>query len=319
MTKLAFVSDVHLSSQNPLCRKDDLRVVQWKKLQQIYNIAMEEDCCGVVFSGDLVDVACSWSLLPDLAEFLYKTGQAIDTYTVFGQHDTYMYDAVGRRKTIVGSLAAAGLIKIIDNLPTALPNTNTFLYGASYGQPAPEHKLKNGAILVLHAPISNQESWPGQTYLNAKRFLAEHPTFKLIVCGDIHIAFNINLGTRHIINTGPLLRRAADEADEVPHFYIYNIDTNNLKKITVEHADAEDVISRSHIERERSYKELVDKLTSPDATLDAKTDIRFGDILNEVAKANKGKISKNVVRLMATITGINLEDKHGKQKAASRR
>lgn len=319
MTKLALVSDVHLSSQNPLCRKDDLRVVQWRKLQQVYNIALDEDCCGVVFSGDLVDVACSWSLLPELAEFLYKTDQAIDTYTVFGQHDTYMYDAVGRRKTIIGSLAAAGLIKIIDHLPTALPKTSTFLYGASYGQPIPEHKLKNGAILVLHAPISNQESWPGQTYWDAKRFLAEHPAFKLIVCGDIHLAFNINLGARRIINTGPLLRRAADEADAVPHFYIYDTEKNSLEKINVEHADAEDVISRAHLERERAYKELVDQLKSPDAALDAKTDIRFGDILNEVAKSNKDKINKNVVRLMSTIAGINLEEKHGKQKAASRR
>lgn len=320
MTKLAFVSDVHLSSQNPICRKDDLRQTQWEKMRFVYKTAAEAGCLAVVFAGDLVDVACSWVLLPDLAEFLKKTSTAIDTYVVFGQHDTYMYDVVGRRKTIVGSLAAAGLISVLDGSPINItgPKSKTLLYGASYGQQIPEASKGTNSILVLHAPISNQELWRGQTYLDAKKFLAEHPSFSLIVCGDIHLSFDVKIGSRRIINTGPLLRRAADEALHQPHLFIYDSEENKLEKIHVPAADAEDTIDRAHLERDRAYKQLISQLASSDKKEDVKTSIKFGDILQEVVSANKEKINSNVVRLIAEITGINLEERHGRKKSASK-
>jgi DNA repair exonuclease SbcCD nuclease subunit len=332
MSKLAFVSDVHLSSQNPVCRKDDLRSVQWDKLNFVYDTAaLAYDCTAVVFAGDLVDVACSWSLLPELAEFLSKRRKAINTWTVFGQHDTYMYNAIGRRKTIVGSLAAAGLLSVVGD-----PNTpfivqggagRWVLHGASYGQP-PEEPLTTAEqyrnILITHAPISDQALWEGQSYFDAKRFLAEHPKYDLIVCGDIHRAFNISIGKRRIINTGPLLRRKADEAEQRPHFYILDLDSGKLEKVPVPHSVAEEVISREHIEQERAYDRLLQQLQTPvDSTADAaSTAVHFEDTLREVAASNVDKINSNVVRLVAEITGVNLKQettKRGKQKAASRR
>jgi hypothetical protein len=286
----------------------------------IYNTSVEEGCCAVVFAGDLVDVACSWSLLPDLAEFLKIKGTAIETYTVFGQHDTYMYDAVGRRKTIVGSLAAAGLITILDDHPMALSNTKTLMYGSSYGQSVPEPIFSAKSILVLHAPICDQALWAGHNYLDANRFLEEHPKFDLIVCADIHRSFNISIGKRYILNTGPMLRRKADEVNQVPHFYFFDTNSWSLEKITIPHAPSEEVINREHIERERAYDRLIDQFQSNKIGSTISTaNINFKDVLDEVALANKEKINKNVERLIADICGITMENVHGKQKATSGR
>jgi len=323
MAKLAFLSDIHLSSQNPLCRKDDLREVQWLKLAQVYSRAIEDKAKAVVVAGDFVDVACSWTLLPKLANFLNSQRGKIETLAVFGQHDTYMYDATGRKKTIVGSLAEAGLIRVLGEEPLRLDNwaDGWSVYGASYGQQPPKPG-KGSCVLVIHAPISNQELWAGQNYFDAKKYLAEHPGYKLIVCGDIHRSFDISLGSRRIINTGPLLRRKADEADQQPHFYTLSLVDETIKKISIDFSAAEDVISREHLERERAYDKLIESMQTPQqASLDSSTEIKFSDTLNEVAAANRQKITPSVVRLLSAITGVTLEETKradSKQKAAAK-
>jgi len=322
-SKFAMVSDVHLSSQNPVCRQDDLRQTQWIKLRYVYDTAVYRECMAVVLAGDLVDVACSWSLMPELAAFLQEYRGVIDTYVVFGQHDTYMYDATGRRKTIIGSLAAAGLLQILDDHPLALPNAACYLYGVNYGDVIQQHSVKGDAILVAHLPVCQQQLWAGQNYLDAAHFLVEHRSFRTILVGDIHRSFRIQSGTRQILNTGPLLRRKADEVDHHPHFYVYDYRSHKAQRVDVPHEPADTVINRSHLERDHAYDLLRQQLSSPEASTEAPaTSIRFESILKEVALHNLVRMTPATTQMLATITGINLEKElaaSGTQQKAIRR
>jgi DNA repair exonuclease SbcCD nuclease subunit len=314
---IAMLSDVHLSSHNPICRKDDLRVTQWNKLNWVYTKAFAAGCKAVVLAGDLVDIACSWSLLPELAAFLRKYSQTIMTMVVFGQHDTYMYSVVGRKKTIIGAMEAAGLLTVLGSDPVEV-SAGIRLHGASYGQelPKPDTKRK-GNLLVIHAPISDRELWVGQSYYNANDFLWQAArSFDGVICGDIHRAFYEKIGKRFIINTGPLLRRKSDEGEHKPHFYIVGKDLVPVK-VEIPHEPADKIISREHIEKERAYDQLINQLQSskPGKT---GTDVRFADILAEVVLKNTGKTNTTVMQLLADITGINVEVARGKEKPASR-
>jgi DNA repair exonuclease SbcCD nuclease subunit len=255
--KVACLSDLHLVGAQPQCRTDNIVVDQWTKLEYVFDYATEVNCKAVVQAGDLTDSARSWSVLPQLINFL-SVQQHMRFYGVYGQHDTYMYSETSRDRTNLGVLASGHRAKILSARPVRLGGVR--FYGASWGQAIPKpknRKYKN--VLVVHAPIG-PEVYPGHETTSAERFLKKHDRFDLIVCGDVHRAFTAEVNGRHIINTGPLVRKWADDymLRHRPHFYVWDSATGELQYIDIPAQPSEEVISRDHIREEREdHTELV--------------------------------------------------------------
>lgn len=92
MIKVIFVGDVHLSEKNPLARIDDYNEAIFKKLDQIYNLAIEQKVQGVVFLGDMFHLKApsknSFKLVNRIVKYLRRFWRAnIPTMILVGNHD----------------------------------------------------------------------------------------------------------------------------------------------------------------------------------------------------------------------------------------
>lgn len=273
--KIACLSDLHLIARNPQCRTDDLVELQWHKLKEVFNTAAAMGCKAIVQAGDITDRPRSWKLLPRLADFLaHDWGMRF--YCVYGQHDTYMYSEENRDRTNIGVLAEAGLVKVLCPKPMRFGTRRdkVRLYGVSWGQEVPTPKIDGTPnVLVIHASIG-PVMYPGHNTSSAFSFARDNK-FDLIVCGDVHSAFHellthtiklSPLTERHIINTGPLVRKSADEVtmQHQPHFYVWDSKTKECEIFFLESAPApRDVISREHINDEEveDHTELVQRFS----------------------------------------------------------
>lgn len=305
MHRIAYISDPHLSTRNPVCRRDNLEEEQWKKLHFLYNTARKEGCKYVLISGDLVDVACSWSLMPQVASFFSYWADTIKTFVVYGQHDTNMYDVIGREKTIVGTLAASGFVKVLGEFPYVLElgEVTWAIYGASYGQEVPKVVDPEALnILVIHAPICDQSLWEGMDHLDAKKFLDKYKDFELIITGDIHKPFFVSSGARAIVNTGPLLRRSTTEADHRPFFGIFDLVTLEHEAIEIPHSPSQDVISFEHLDREERVRQINSSISSP--KINYTRPIEFKEVFQETLRKNHKQVTPKVLSFLCKATGF---------------
>lgn len=258
--KIALLSDLHIPARNPKARTDDAVAAAFAKLEWIYSYLDENDVRFVLQAGDFFNAPRSWSLIPEMIEFFYRWNyKRIFTYAVFGQHDTYLYSSQSRRSTNLGILETGGFLRILEGktcLNKAFKKKTdemVYVHGVSWGDPItpPVRLTKNEVhILVAHAPVCDRELYPGHEYTSAKKLLKQMD-FDLILVGDAHIAFDYEYRYKRIVNTGPLMRLAAnkDMLEHYPHFYVYDTATKEIEKVPVEVAeDADKILSREHID-----------------------------------------------------------------------
>jgi hypothetical protein len=221
----------------------------------------------MLIAGDLTDGPRSWNLMPMLTAFYRDVSNWFDwygmvhTYAVRGQHDTYMRNTDMNHKTMMGVIVSAGFIKELSSDPVVFTNAGVALYGSSWGDKLVDDPYFASTIdrdmtniLVIHAPISDQSAWEGQNFFHAERFLKDNNGFNLILCGDIHRMFMINHDHRWICNTGPMIRKTADQYNftHEPCLFVYDTQTNDLKRVKIPHRPAKEVLNRGHIAMEEA-------------------------------------------------------------------
>lgn len=257
--KLILLSDVHISSIQPMGRQDNYINTGLMKLDYIYSHANSIGAT-VLQAGDLVDRPRDWLLLPRLIALLKKYPD-VDTYMVVGQHDMYMRsrDSIDSKATTVGILHEMNLLKIIG----VASHHGVGIYGAGWNEEIPPVNRKHEwKILVVHSPISMDRE-AGISTRGARKFADQHMEFDVILCGDIHKSFStiITSHNTRILNTGSLLRKEATTYNfkHRPHFFVVDTDTGKFTKKYVPCDGAEDVLSRDHIERETQLNSIINE------------------------------------------------------------
>ena len=252
------LSDIHLSSENPEARLDDLVEVQFGKFEFALRYAKEHGA-PILHAGDLCHKPRSWFVLPQLIDLLKK--YQVPFYSIRGQHDDYMYSEETKDRTTLGILVKAGLITRLDT-EKGMVVQDTCLFGANFGQKLAKVQRRGFTVGVIHASISNTALWPGHQYTDAAKFLDDNPDYDFILVGDIHQQFYVEAqGGRCLLNVGPMLRREATEYNYGHEPSLYFLDTENPKKckrVTIPHAKAEAVLSRDHIDRKTEAEDLLD-------------------------------------------------------------
>jgi DNA repair exonuclease SbcCD nuclease subunit len=301
--KFLLLSDVHLVYQNPVARLDDLVEAQFEKLKFILKTVKEEDC-QILQSGDLFDRPRSWILLPRVMDLLKE--HKIGIYSIYGQHDTYLYSEETRDKTNLGILEKAGLVKILGSKAQTLIDQvgrRVHIYGTSFGGEIPiVKKSKDFNILVIHAPISMAPLYPGHEFTQAKKFLRAN-NFDLILCGDIHQAFLETDLDRNIINVGPMLRKEATEYNfkHKPGFVIFDTETKEGEFVEIPHRLAEEVLSRQHIDRKDEMTGMLQDFIESMKEGGEEQGVSFNENLQAFIRANG--IDKDVVNCLSDIMG----------------
>ncbi len=83
--------------------------------------------------------------------------------------------------------------------------------------------LKKTNILLIHALISDQDSWNGKVKWMSTKWLFKHTKFNVIISGDNHICFSANKKGRWILNSGSMMRKNVDQGSHKPCFFIVEI------------------------------------------------------------------------------------------------
>lgn len=295
--KFICLSDLHLSSENPTARLDDLVEVQFAKLEFVLNLAKKENA-AILQSGDISHKPRSWMLLPTIIDLLKKYG--VDIYCCRGQHDDYFYSEETRDRTNLGILEKVGLvIPLYPDKPTMVHGVA--LYGANFGQNLGKVPRKAFTVGVVHASVSNAPLWPGHQYTDAAKFLDDNPDYDFILVGDIHRKFLVEAsGRRCLVNTGPMLRREATEYNfqHKPSVYLLNTDDpRGCRWIEIPHAEADSILSRDHIERKEEAEMLLGDFVAAIGAEDVDMGVSFIDNLMKFVKENK--IGQEVMDLIA--------------------
>jgi len=270
--KIALLSDLHIPARSPKARKDNAVNTAFDKLEFVYDYCCQNDIKTILQAGDWCDAPRSWSLLPTMSEFMSIYKNKINTYSVFGQHDTYLYSEVRRSHTNMGILSKAGLLNILPPEPlliSGIPVKNkkrVYVHGVNWGDDIEDCKRSKDEyhILVAHAPVSDRPAYPGHEFTKAKKLL-EQLDYDCILVGDVHIPFMHcqQAGPKRnkwIVNTGPMMRLAAnaDMMEHKPHFAV--IDTENLESmvfVPIEVAlPSEEVLSREHLTQAKRIKDV---------------------------------------------------------------
>lgn len=255
--KYIVLSDLHIVSNNPICRKDNLVDVQWGKLEWVFNWAAENNC-NILMPGDIHAHSNSYYVLNNLISILKKYKDIVDVYCVFGQHDMKYRNTTDTNLQI---LINSGLIKHCSNDPYVIESGISHrIWGADWQDSIPipvNNYVVN--ILVIHSSISPAALFKGQNYIDAKSFLQQNKKFNLIACGDVHRKFSLEKEGRLILNSGPLLRREADQYnfENNPGFWFIDLIDMTFKFIEIPCSKAEDCLKKDHIERKK-----IKKLTS---------------------------------------------------------
>ncbi len=312
---LVLVSDMHLSMDGSRARLDDVKKTGFRKFKFILDWAVDHN--GIVLhAGDLSVGPRNWELL---AELLNTFTDDDIFYSIYGQHDTYLYSEETRYATMLGALIRAGKIRHLYNEPTTIMINDKKIsysaYGCNYGEDVPSPFLtKDGInILVIHAPIADEALWEGQDYLDAEKFLRANRGYKIILCGDIHQKFIIEDKGRYIVNCGPMIRREATEYNlqHHPGFWVWNIKSEKMTWQEIPHEPAEMVLTRDHIELQDEKTEMLD-----DFIKSVKTDIVDDQVSfmgNLFAFIKENKIPREVVDQIAITIGK--EEFHKREEA----
>jgi predicted phosphodiesterase len=257
--KLALLSDGHGSSKTPYWRTDYYKVTFLDKLEYVLDYSKKSGVNALLWAGDICDTTRDWYLLPDLTELIKK--YEVPIIAVYGQHDLYMRSEVNKHSTNLGVLVKAGLVRIAGQDPIVIGNTK--VVGASYGQSWPLLPKESGIhnILIVHAPIylmNRQSEFPKTKILDASAVGNKYKNYNLILCGDIHRRFVVQIGNRYVVNTGPLMRNKSDEAMQhhQPSFYIWNSSVVELSRKPIPHKVFKQIADETRLEHKDETKLL---------------------------------------------------------------
>lgn len=262
--KIILFSDGHGTMTNPVGRKDDIGKAFFQKLNFIFRLAKRKHAI-IVTAGDIGDKPREWYFLSKLGMFL-KTRKHVKMFTVYGQHDAYLYNEETKHATTLGVLARLKALTILNSVPFR-PDPSVAIYGCSWGMEVPvavdEPRHAGGSVfnlLSIHTDVSNEPLWPGHQYTKAKTFLRRNDSFDGIICGDIHRKFFEHINGRFIANTGPLLRSEANKYNftHIPSVLLLDTDTTEFEAINVPHQPVDDVLSREHIEIQTETARILD-------------------------------------------------------------
>ena len=269
--KLLVTGDWHLDAQRPENRTDDYFQSQYEKVKWIYNLARDEQCCGILQPGDLFNSHRANDLIKQLyiGYFRSRTMPEDDIilppylYTIFGQHDLRFHSS-NKDNTPLRVLEAAGVCTTLDSDPIGIHDAmeTIYLYGMNWGEEIPEISSDPAVhILLLHKLIlEDTEGWE-KNYIsvdNVFRF-CKH---QIIVCGDNHQSFMREKNGRMLFNCGSLMRNRIDQKDHKPVVYVVDTYEQSYKAHYIPIKPFDEVMDVKKAEQRKERNEELEAFVS---------------------------------------------------------
>lgn len=220
------VGDLHLRRSAPAARCDDFLAAQERKLQEIFAIALENDCGAVIFPGDVFDRSDSPHGLVEWAIRQFS-GHDLLYLFVFGQHDL-RYHTSDKQNTPLGVLCAAlgdkaRMLSPESPFCLSMPKAELAFWGCSWGEPLPASlPPKTTNIIVLHRPVTiDSLPWEHEDLITAKQLVKECPA-SLFISGDNHTQFCADFRRASVVNLGSVMRLTTAQTDHKPAVAVFS-------------------------------------------------------------------------------------------------
>lgn len=233
------ISDLHLTSLTPRCRKDNYVEAQFRKLEWILKTVSESESKTLIIGGDVFDRPRElYSITRRFICLLFKYD--INLITIPGQHDLF-YHVKGIKNTPLG---------IIQKVSSNTSSDIKFVL-QGWGDDVTE----TGDVLVTHQMvIKDKELFPGQEdYISGNNLLRKHPEFKIIISGDNHQSFSVKTKHQLLINCGSVMRSNKSQINFKPKLWEINSDDLSFKKLYI--PIIKDVFDLDLIKKDEANKE----------------------------------------------------------------
>lgn len=290
--KFCFFTDIHVTGRAPERRKDDYIDTIIKKLNFIAENTNDVDfyICG----GDIFHMADpATSSVREVAAAFKKFNKPI--YTAVGSHDLVGYQFSTIKRSAIGVLDAAGLIKIVPDKIVIDDVVFYFSHHSYQGDKHPESYLlgvdldyKN-SVHVIHGSFYTKKIFDSVHSLDSYPNLG---SMDLVLCGHIHHPFTNSIDGTRFYNPGSLTRTAVDQTHQIKAAII-----THKKNILPMHAfEIKDLMI--------PYEVDVFLNNAHTANVNDLTTIDFSEVFNEV-DAIKIKDATNLKEIISDLDGVD--------------
>ena len=276
---IAFISDIHIDSQTPNSRIDDILETACDKLNDIYKKCVENNVKAVFCEGDIFNrISEPYIVINMLGVILNRFREAgIEVYSICGNHDLVRNSTEKLDRSPIQTLFTFGMVTHICLDTKVVINDNILITPVDYTEyPVKADKSFKTNILLAHM------------FFNANKFMADEKhnitssnlkdwKYDVVVLGHDHTEYPMveDEGTI-VIRHGSLLRGTAHNYnfERVPNFVLFsdinNITKDTIKKIEVVHKPYKDIASNYILNKKNEgtlsglqdvLSNLADKLT----------------------------------------------------------
>ena len=258
-----YVTDLHISGRNPLCRLDDLTSTQFNKLIQLVNISNELKV-PIICGADVFEQPnIAYSVYSQTASILSKCEHGF--YTIFGNHDLQYHSLDNWDATALGALLSSS--KTVKHISSFSNDYGIGIDWIDWTQKEPEVFGDNKSkILLCHKAIVSkkimkfwQEFHQEDFSLYSSKYIRD---YSLILCGHYHKQYTIKTDDTTVINTGCFTRRKATDVEKhLPSYALVDLKKFTFKIYPLPKVKPwEEVISEDHLIITHDNKSLEIKL-----------------------------------------------------------
>jgi len=258
MSRFLYYTDPHLSVRCPVYRTDDYSKSLIAKLEEVYEIAEQNNADFVLCGGDFFNSHSifSFGLINNIIDVLNKSN--LDTYSIIGQYDIFGYNSdTFKSSTLAFIERHCSSLHIITD---SVEKDDVVIYPCHcyddfekcLDASLPKRKY---SILVVHKLLSKTKA-PFEVIVTSD---IKKNGFNLVLSGDLHSGVpKHTIGKTTYYNPGSLVRRAINEIDRKIKVGLIDISLKggiNIKEIELKNVGkSEDVFSASAIENKSREK-----------------------------------------------------------------
>lgn len=277
---LIITADWHLREDTPICRTDDFCPAQWAKVMFV-NDLQDKYNCPVFHAGDLFH---HWKPSP----FLLKTTMKYlpkQFHTIYGNHDLPQHSLENAEKCGIATLhQSKHLMAYKDG---SWLTDKPYLTGFNGKQ-----------VGMMHVfTYKGKSPWPGCTAPDAYELLEKFSDFDLLITGDNHTPFTVNVGNRLLVNPGSLMRQDADQQEYKPAVWLWSAEQNIVEPVYL--PINPNAVSRLHIEKIENKEKMLEAFISG---LDKDWDISVSFKRNLKKFADANTIHPKIMEIIYEVT-----------------
>lgn len=236
--KIAFLLDLHMDSQTPSSRVDDIKVTLIDKLKDVLDSCIERNVKHMFLAGDVFNrISCtheSVNLLGNM--FLQYKMKGIELYSILGNHDIVRNNLESIDKSPIQTLFSFDVLKHISLDTRVIINKSVMITPVDYTE-YPVEADKNAKYNILLAHMFYKTS---DLIADSRHNLSDEDVKKLgydmMVLGHDHCEYPlVEQDNTLICRFGSVLRGTAHDYNftRKPKFMVLN-DINNISKDTIE-------------------------------------------------------------------------------------